>query len=117
MQLTLGRIYNSLEALGKLSEKALPVTTAFKVARLVSALEAPLKDADLARANLLRQVGEQIEGTQQYKIHSPEVWRAELEKLLEQEIDIPAEKLTLTDFGKIEVEPSVISRLSWLVEI
>lgn len=118
MKLKLGEVVTASEALGVLSNKSLPAATAFRVARMVSAVKGPMTDFDAARGKLLQEIGEpDPDNPQQYRIKDAERWNAEMNALTAQEVDLPDDKLKLDDFGKAEIEPRVLVQLSWFIEL
>lgn len=114
MKVKLQELLEAMEALNTLSGKSLSAATAFKVARVASALKQPVADFDAVRQKLLQEVGERV-NDQQWKINDKERWEREISELLAQEIDLPDEKLTVSDFGSENVEPKTLMQLSWFI--
>lgn len=109
---------NGSEALAKLATTALPVVTAFKVARLTSAIKQPITDYDTARVALLKQVGKPDEANPDVvRIEDQVKWSAELQKLLDHEIEVPDERFSLEDFGGASIEPKLLMQLGWCVNL
>lgn len=118
MKIKLADVLNASEALAKLTSTALPAVTAFKVARLTHALKQPVADYDAARTALLQQVGKPTpDNPEVFKIEDQARWAAELQQLLDHEVEVPDERFSLQDFGSANIEPKLLMQLGWCVNL
>lgn len=109
---------NGSEALAKLTTTALPAVTAFKVARLTSAVKQPIADYEMARLALLKQVGKpDEENPEVVRIEDQATWSTEMQKLFDQEIEVPDDRFSLEDFGGASIEPRLLMQLGWCVNL
>lgn len=109
MKLTLETIFNGHKALGALAQKDLSITTSFKVAKLIKAVDAELETFNAQRTKILESVGATLnEDGSQYNI--PENKRLEfankLNELLSIEVEVP-DKLDISG-ENISIAPGLL---------
>jgi hypothetical protein len=117
MKVSMGNLQQSLAALVKISNTQLPITVAFKITFLLKSIQPSLESFDAVKSKLLKEVGEvHPEKPDEYKIIDVDRWNKEMTALMSQETDVPIDKIKVSQFGDIVVEPSTLFALDWLIE-
>ena len=118
MKIKIESLVNAQNALSELAQKNLSIATSFKVAKLIKAAQAELQTYDEQRRKLLENVGSKLdESTNQYIIPKDkrENFAMMYRDLLDVEIDLPGEKINITD-EKITLSPETLLLLEPFVE-
>ena len=122
MKLSNRRLLNSVPSLNKLNGLKLPVKTSFKLAKLSRTVETVLKDYQKTLTSLQDKHaekdddGEKVVVDNTVKFKSEEAFKEEFEELLDCEAEVSSKKISLNDFGTVEVEPSFLYHLDWLIK-
>jgi len=125
MKLLNGEIYTAFLALGKLSDKELPVKTSFKLAKLKIALVKLYEAIEKIRNDLVVKYGEENKekpGTVEIKPNSENMvkFQEDYFKLMMEESEVELEKVTLpleVDGKPFEVSADVLMPLDKFIEI
>lgn len=118
MKIKLEILMNSGEALKALSElDSLESVVAFRVARLLSDMQEIYTSFDTAKKKLVTRLGDaQDDGSFFIPNPSKEEYTSEIQKLLEEEIDINIPIMKESDFAKSSFKPAHILSLLWLIK-
>ena len=114
MKVKVCQLVGSSEPLGRLMSQPMGSVEAFRCAKLVKAVQSELESYEEARKNLIEQHGKNGEIKQTSK--NFKVFVNELEKLMEEEITLDAEKLDSSKLDSIEISPIDILALEWLIK-
>ncbi|QKJ99935.1 MAG: hypothetical protein HND40_10370 [Ignavibacteriota bacterium] len=120
MQLTLKQILESVDSLGKLLNKELPVKTAYRLGRLSKAIQSELDQFNLTRNNLIKKYGKEKDG--QYQIDPDdktalEKFNKEIEELLDVEIKIDSyEPIPINELDDIKLSAIDMSKLEIFIK-
>jgi hypothetical protein len=119
MKIKLGEIINTKESLQNLLNTKLPIKTSFILNKLALSLNPELENYEKRRVELVKEHGEEItkeDGTTEFKVKQEniELFVEELSKLHAVEIEVDFTKLSIEDFGKVEIEPANLPL--WLLE-
>lgn len=94
MKITLGRLKSSEQALVKLSTSTLPINLAYKVSKILKIVSAELTELEEHRKKLVEKYGQDNgEGSLLVSADNIENFINEINPLLEEEIDLPFEKI------------------------
>lgn len=125
INVTLNDILNSAETIREISNKSVPVKTAFRIARLIRELDKENATFDESRRKIVEKYAERDEAggmkqtedgnviLQQDKIAE---CNGEMIDLLNTTIEINAEKLHIEDLGDIELTPTQMLGLEAFIE-
>ena len=125
IQVTLNDILNNAEIFRELSAKALPVKTAFKIARLIRELDKENTTFDESRRQIIEKYAERDEngrikqtpeGNIQLQQDKIEECNNELVELLNTTIEINVDKISIDALGDIELTPVQIINLEAFIE-
>lgn len=120
MKLTNGEIFNAKEPLAKLIDLKFPVKTSYGLAKLASKLDAQLGVIEKVRQGLIQTYGEKNPDNPQQIRVSPQSegfpkFAAELGELMNQEVEIVFDVVTLPD--TLEIEPTVLMALEKFIKV
>ena len=120
MKLTNGEIFNAKEPLAKLLQEKLPVKASYGLAKLAAKLNDQLGVIEKVRNGLIQTYGDKDpDNPQQIRVdHQSEgfpKFMGELGELMNQEVEIVFEVVTLPD--TLEVEPAVLMALDKFIKI
>lgn len=125
IQVTLNDILNNAEIFRELSAKALPVKTAFKIARLIRELNKENTTFDESRRQIIEKFAERDEngrikqtpeGNIQLQQDKIEECNNELVELLNTTIEINVDKINIDALGDIELTPAQMINLEAFIE-
>lgn len=122
MKLSNRQLLNSVESLNKMNGLKLPVKTSFILAKLSRKIDEALKDyqktlSDLQDKHAQKdEVGEKVVVDDIIQFNDKEAFATEFTELLDCESNIKSKKITLAGFGSVQVEPSLLYHLDWLIE-
>ncbi len=117
MDIKLIKVLNSQEALKRLADTKLPVKTAYRVSKLVKALEKELKDFEDFRNSLIMKYGES-QGGGQYKISEIDIakFNDEINEVMETEVHLEFNSLKVNDLAEIDISATDMIVLDYLFE-
>lgn len=120
MKLTVDAILLANDSLLKIKDAKIPITTSYKVGKLSGLLKPIVQRFNETKDSLIiNEFGEQdSEKPNMYKLKQDKVkeFTEELQKLLDIEEEVIFTPFKVSDFGNLEVEPSVIINLGVFVE-
>lgn len=125
MKMTNQNLQVIAQGLGGIANMPLKATCAFKVRLLIKKITSHTEAYDEARKDLMSRLaakdenGEYVVDNNQLTFSSKEnekAFRAEVEELLNQEIDVDIVKLTASDFGDTEIAPNILMALDMILE-
>ncbi len=118
MKVKLKVLMSSINALKEIAEiDTLDSAIAFRVARFIHDTQEIYTGFDTAKNKLVNRVGDKLEdGTFSISEKNKEEWNSEIEKLLEEEVDLSIPDLKESDFEKSSIKPIHISNLLWLIK-
>lgn len=111
MKLKLGELVQAKDGLVQLSQKELPIKSAYKISRILKAASSELENYEEQRTKLIKKLGKEEGGNISVPPEKKEEFIKELEGLLEVEVDINAEKIDVKEFGNISISPGVLVKL------
>ena len=104
-----------LESKGSLQEligQAMPINAAFKISKIQKELNSILELFDDRKRNLFNKYGKDNQITKE----NEEVYIKEYTILLEEELDLEIEKVSIDKLGDISIAPAHLTNLDWLLE-
>ena len=125
IELKVGELVNSTEALQKLSQKELKAKLAWQVSKLLKAADKELQEFNEARMNLIKKYGEKDENGElitddKGNCKIPEEvtvdFSNELNDLVEAEIEINANKIKIDDLENIDFTPNEMNILEVFID-
>lgn len=127
MKVSNAQLVDSVNSLNTLNELTLPVRTAFKLAKISRKIETVLADYNKTLAKLQQKHVQKDEagqpdtytaedGTKRLLFEDPQAFQKEYAELLALETEIELDKLTLDELGSVEVKPTVLYSIDWLIE-
>lgn len=118
-------LLNSTEALQKLAGTDLKAKLAWQVARLLKAAEAELQSFNEARTNLIKKYGEKDEngelitdenGNCKITPNFIDTFSNELNELIDSEVEISANKISINDLDNTNFTPSEMTVLEEFID-
>ena len=125
IELKVGELVNSTEALQKLSQKELKAKLAWQVSKLLKAADKELQEFNETRMNLIKKYGEKDEsgelitddkGNCKIPEGSTVEFSNELNDLVEAEIEISANKIKIDDLDNIDFTPNEMNMLEVFID-
>lgn len=130
MVITIGMIYNSIDALKQVQKFKIDVLKAYQLQKLVREIQTEIDGVENIRKDLIKKYGFEINvkdengediGTGDYKVkpENQDVFMAELSILFEKEIvlqELEQAKLSIQDLSGNKIETEKLNLLSWLIE-
>lgn len=108
-------VYNSVPALVALYGQKMPVKTAFRIRRIVAALQPILDSLEESRVALVQSLDD--DGVGHVAESRMDEFNEQMDELYESEIEIQVEKLTLSELEKVgEIRPIDIDTISYIIE-
>ena len=120
-----GELINSTEALQKLSQKELKAKLAWQVSKLLKAADKELQEFNETRMSLIKKYGEKDEagelitddkGNCKIPEDSAVNFSNELNELVEAEIEINANKIKIDDLDNIDFTPNEMNMLEAFID-
>ena len=125
MKLTVGDCYNVKPALDDLYTTKLPVVTAFKVKKIINAVDGEISVADPERIKIFDKFKVPfIQKENRYDVNEftkknpkkiPEL-NADISELFKHEVELNVKPLKAEDLGDIEIEPRTLDVLEKFIE-
>lgn len=115
-------LLNSVPALNEINQKKLPVRTAFKIVKVSRAVEETLKDYYTMLKALqekhaeLDDKGKMVTKENTIVMKDQEAFQEEFEELLNLDVDLKIDKISLNELDSVQVEPHFLYHLDWLLE-
>ena len=116
MKLKLETLVSSVTPLRTLFSKEIPVSVGFNISKTVKAIEENIKIYDESREALIKKYGtENEDGTYTVPPKAVKKFEAEHRELLETEVDLQADQISIEKLGDIKMSASEIYTLNWLL--
>jgi hypothetical protein len=116
MKITLETLVASLTPLRSLFSKEIPVSVGFHISKTIKGIEDNMKIYDESRSSLIKKYGtENEDGTFTVPPKSVPKFDKEHKELLNTEIDIQADQISISKLGDITMTASEIYTLDWLL--
>ena len=115
MKVKIKDIYSCRNALAKVASSEMPINMSFKFARMLKALNEEYSTIEEQRVGLVQKHGEKVSDSE-HQIKSDEQkekFMKDFEKLLDEEIDVDYEKISINDMQGINISPQELSILSF----
>jgi len=112
MKTTVGDIMAIRDDLHTLFTKEMPIQTSWKISKFISKLENEYNDFENARLKLLKKYVP--EGEKKMPEDKMEPFKNELQKLLDIEIDIDINPISIDELGDVAISPIALSKMSFL---
>lgn len=125
IKVKISSLLNSTEALQKLAGTDLKAKLAWQVARLLKAAEAELQSFNEARTNLIKKYGEKDEngelitdenGNCKITPDFIDTFSNELNELIDSEVEISANKISINDLDNTNFTPSEMTLLEDFID-
>lgn len=125
IKVKISSLLNSTEALQKLAGTDLKAKLAWQVARLLKAAEAELQSFNEARTNLIKKYGEKDEngelitdenGNCKITPNFIDTFSNELNELIDSEVEISANKISINDLDNTNFTPSEMTVLEEFID-
>lgn len=116
MKIKLKQLVGSNTALGNLFNADIPVATGFQLGMIIEEIQSHLKRFDEMRDTLVKKYGkEQKDGAFIIPEKQVPVADKELDDLLNTEVEISTEAISISKLGEINVKPIDMYALKWLL--
>lgn len=121
MKLTNRQIVDSITAIQTLNTLKLPVKASFRIAKTARTIDEVLVDYNDTMKKLREEYAEKDEDGkvkvdgEMIIFHDLDGFIKAREELLEIETEVNIKQVDLDDLGSVEVEPSVLSSITWLI--
>jgi hypothetical protein len=115
MKLTLGSIKAAQPALTKLLNADLPIATAFKLSKLVKAVENELTSYESQRVKLIEKLGEAEGDTTKVKQENLPAFVEEMTKLHDIECELPGDPIPVADLGDLNISAVDVALLNGVI--
>lgn len=125
IQVKIGELLNSTEALQKLAGTELKAKLAWQVGRILKAAEAEIQSFNETRMNLIKKYGEKDENGElvtdeqgNCKIVEGDIneFSNELNDLINSEVEISGNKIKIDDLDKVDFTPAEMAQLEILID-
>lgn len=108
-------IINGIDSLKILMNCKLPAKASYRLVLFTKEVESVLSSFNETRTNLLEKYGKRKEdGT--YDIKDSKKFQKEMTEVLEEEVDIKNPEITIDMIERVEIEPSVLSNLYFIIK-
>ena len=105
-------ILESKDSLQELITQSMPINSAFKISKIQRELNNILEIFDNRKKDLFSKYGED----NQIIKENEEIYIKEYTILLEEELDLEIEKVSIDKLGNISIAPAHLTNLGWLLE-
>lgn len=113
MKVTIGQIYRAVEPLSSLAEQQMPIALAFKLRRLIDKVNEELAAVEVARVQLVTRLAEGADRVPDSKM---EHFDEEMSQLFGTEVELPDVWLDLSALPKVQISPSSISLIDFMIK-
>lgn len=116
MKIKLEKLVASLEPLRNLFSKEIPISIGFHISKTIQAIEENMKLYDESRTALVKKYGkENKDGTFNIPPKSVKEFEAEHQELLNTEVELQAEEISIARLGDVKMSSSDVYTLNWLL--
>ncbi len=116
MKLKLKQIVDSKKQIQDLLEIKLPVKISYRINKLVNKLDPELVIYENKRNELIKELGEKVEGTETVQVKTENIPKfiEEMNILNDIDVEVDFEKIKVEDLGDIQIAPKDL--VDWLFE-
>lgn len=112
IKLTVRQVFDSVEAMQKLISIPMPASISFRITRIATQINETVETAQGTIKDRRADFAKEGDDIPEDKM---EEWDAEIGKLLDEEIEIAGEKISVVAFGTAKIEPITLLQLDWLI--
>lgn len=113
---TVKQLLDNSKALHELVVQKMPIATAYKLGKMIKECDVVIELFESHKKELFEKFGNVLEdGNIEIPKEKVEAFGEEINVYLDEEIDIAIPKITIEQLGNIEIEPSVLTSLDWLI--
>jgi uncharacterized protein involved in tolerance to divalent cations len=106
--------------INQLFSRQMKGSASFKLKQIIKQCEAPVSNFNDVRKSLFDMWGEEVEENgeilQRIKTEHHDEYMKEFNELLEQEIELSANKLTIDDIADVQISAMELTTLEWMFE-
>jgi hypothetical protein len=114
MKVSLFEIYSSVGVLNKLVDLALPAKSSYKFVKIMKKFNDELKMLEDERQKLINKYGEEKDGVVSVLEKHKEDFLKEFSELLETQIDVDWDPISIDSLGNVELSVSEITKIQFL---
>ena len=117
MRITLGELQSSMSALQELSALKFPAKVSYRLARVLKSAEAEMGHLRTAHFELVQRLGTKASDSDNFQVLPENMTQFQLQMtdLLTESAEIWGDPLPIDLLGDVQIEPSVLANLDWLV--
>lgn len=113
---TVKELLDNVKPLQELVEQKMPIATAYKIGKLIKECEVIIELFEGHKKELFEKFGNTLEDNNiEIPQENVEEFSKEIEVYLNEEIEIEVPAITIDMLGNIEIEPSALASLDWLI--
>lgn len=116
MKVKLSEIVNARQALQKMMTKELPIKTAYRLSKLVNAVNDELGNFEDQRKKLVEKYGEKKGEEVVVPKDKAQDFQKDMQELLDVEVKIDFDPISLSDIGEISLSPVDITLLDSFIK-
>ena len=116
MKVKLIEIYSSVNILNKLVNVSLPAKTSYKFVKVMQKFNDELKVLEEERQKLIKKYGAETEGSISVTEENKEAFIKEFSDLMEMEMDIDWDPISIDAFGDAELSVADIAKIEFLLK-
>jgi hypothetical protein len=118
MNIKLSQLVNSAHVLNKiLNSDKLPITDAYQLSKSIKKIQDELQNFDKFRIELIKKYGDETgDGNYQVKPEYESNFRQEINELLNTDVEIGVNPITLESLSKVNLSAIEISLIDYLIE-
>jgi len=118
MKIRVAEILNMKEALQRLVQKEIPISTSFKLVKFTKQVNDKLIDIENSRIQLVTKFGTKNEETGEIHVDKDKTndFMKEINNLFQEEVDIEFDQIRIEDFGNISISTSDIILLKSIIK-
>jgi len=110
------QILESKEAIEELVGMILPINVAIKVSKVQKECNDALAVYEEMRKALFEKYGEEVDEQLTIKAEHVDTFMKESQEIIEEELDIEINPISVEALGDISIKPAHITQLGWLLE-
>lgn len=114
MKVSLFEIYSSVSVLNKLVDLPLPAKSSYKFVKIMKKFNDELKILEDERQKLINKYGEEKENAVTVKNENKETFLKEFTELLETQIEVDWEPISVDSLGQVELSVAEITKIQFL---
>lgn len=112
MKIKIGKLTNSIPSLKFLGEQTAQAKTAYKIAKILNTISIELEIAENTRKNLIKKYD--LENKENIDSQNLETFRQEMNNLMEEEIELNIEPLSILELNGMPISVSHMMNLDFM---